>query len=143
MHIAMGIVHGNGEDAPGIVEQGVDHGYTQPGQSDDDDEEDYDRRYAAGDLADILFGDDRQGLSLVAIGCEKNNHVMNAPAKTLPSRIQKKPGPQPYWAAKPVQSVAPHRRWRQNDGRKRSTYWWDIILAVIAEMDGEISCRPA
>ncbi len=125
--------HGNGEDAPGIVEQGVDHGYTQPGQSDDDDEEDYDRRYAAGDLADILFGDDRQGLSLVAIGCEKNNHVMNATGKDASQQNPEK-------ARSPAILGGQNRsnQWpRTGDGGKMMAendplIGGDIILAVIA-----------
>ena len=66
MMMAMGMVADDGKGPPGAVEHGIDHGDGEAGQGEDEDKQDGHRSDDAGALADFIFGNLGQTLTLDA-----------------------------------------------------------------------------
>jgi hypothetical protein len=67
----------------------VDHGEAEPRQSHNDDEQDRDRRRKAGDRTDFIPCDLRKRTAVSPDRGDKNDKVLDAPAKTAPMTSQK------------------------------------------------------
>ncbi len=76
--MAMGMVHADGEYAPGAVSQRIDHDDAESRQADQQDEEEGDHRDQARAVADLGAGDVGQRFALMTHGSDEHGEVVDA-----------------------------------------------------------------